>query len=55
VAAQIEYATPSPDVTEFVDAFHDDEEVCFRRVDNILCDAAALGLAAWLLGEEERS
>jgi len=50
--AQIEYATPPPDVTEFVDAFYDDEEVRFRRVDNVLGDAATPGLAARLLGEE---
>jgi hypothetical protein len=36
-----------------VDAFHDGEEVRFRRVDNVLGDAATPGLAARLLGEEE--
>ena len=52
-AAQVEYATPPQDVTKFVDAFHDGEEVRFRRVDNVLGDAATPGLAARLLGEEE--
>jgi len=35
-----------------VDAFHDGEEVQFRRVNNVLGDAATPGLAARLLDEE---
>ena len=35
-----------------MDAFHDGEEVQFRRVDNVLGDAATPGLAARLLDEE---
>ena len=35
-----------------MDAFHDGEEVQFRRVNNVLGDAATPGLAARLLDEE---
>jgi hypothetical protein len=44
-AATIEYATPPPNVTDFVDAFHEGEEVRFRRVDNVIGEAEVPGLA----------
>jgi len=34
-------------------AFHDGEEVRFRTMDNLVGDSAALGLASWLLGDQE--
>ena len=36
-----------------MDAFHDGEEVRFRTMDNLVGDSAALGLASWLLGDQE--
>ena len=36
----IEFTSPPSDITEFVDAFHDDEEVRFRRLDSIIHGSA---------------
>ena len=38
----IEFASPSSDITEFMDAFHEGEEVLFRRLDNIVGGTGAL-------------
>ena len=32
----IEFSSPPSDITEFVDAFHDGEEVRFHRLDDII-------------------
>ena len=32
----LEFASPPTDIDEFVDAFHDGEEVRFRQVDNLV-------------------
>ena len=49
----IEFTSPPSDFSEFVDAFHDDEEVWFRRLDNIVGNAGAIGLASRLLDDPE--
>jgi hypothetical protein len=49
----IEFTSPPTDIDEYVDAFHDGEEVWFRRVDNIIGDAGAPGLASRLLDDPE--
>ena len=43
----LEFASPPTDIDEFVDAFHDDEEVWFRWVDNLVGEGELLG---WLAG-----
>ena len=45
----IEFASPPSDITKFVDAFHEGEEVRFRRLDDIVGGTGTLGLAGWLL------
>ena len=49
----IEFASPPSDITEFVDAFHEGEEVMFRRLDNIVSGTGPLGLAGQLLNDQE--
>ena len=49
----IEFASPLNDITEFVDAFHDGEEVLFRRLDDIIGGTGSSGLAGWLLNDPE--
>ena len=49
----IEFASPPSDITEFVDAFHDDEEVRFRRLDDIIGGTGPSGLAVRLLNDPE--
>ena len=49
----IEFASPQSDITEFVDAFHEGEEVRFRRLDDIIGDTGPLGLAGRLLNDQE--
>ena len=49
----IEFTSPPSDISEFVDAFHDGEEVRFRRLDNIIGNAGAKGLASRLLDDPE--
>ena len=39
----IEFTSPPTDIDEYVDAFHDGEEVRFRRVDNIVGEGELLG------------
>ena len=36
-----------------MDAFHDGEEVWFRRLDDIMGGTGSLGLAGWLLNDPE--
>ena len=45
-AAMIEYASPPSNVSEFVDAFHEGEEVRFRRIDNVIGEAETL-VGSW--------
>ena len=49
----IEFTSPPSDISEFVDAFHDGEEVRFLRLDNIIGNAGAIGLASRLLDDPE--
>ena len=49
----IEFASPPSDIIEFVDAFHDGEEVRFRRLDDIVGGAGSSGLAGRLLNDPE--
>ena len=51
-AATVEYASPPSNVSEFVDAFHEGEEVRFRRIDNVIGEAEVPGLAARGLGSD---
>ena len=49
----IEFASPPSNITEFVDAFHDGEEVRFRRLYDIVCGTGSSGLAGRLLNDPE--
>ena len=49
----IEFASPPSDITEFVDAFHEGEEVRFHRLDDIIGSIGPSGLAGWLLNDQE--
>ena len=49
----LEFASRRTDIDEYVDAFHDGEEVRFRRVDNIVGEGRAPGLASRLLDDPE--
>ena len=49
----IEFASPPGDITEFVDAFYDGEEVWLRRLDDIVGGTWSLGLAGRLLNDPE--
>ena len=49
----IEFASPPSDITEFVDAFHEGEEVRFRRLDDIVGGTGPSGLAGRLLNDQE--
>ena len=49
----IEFASPPSDITEFVDAFHEGEEVRFRRLDDIVSGIGPSGLVGWLLNDLE--
>ena len=49
----IEFASPPGDITEFVDAFHEGEEVWFRRLDDIVGGTGPSGLAGRLLNDAE--
>jgi len=49
----LEFASPPTDIDEFVDAFHDGEKVRFRRVDNLVGEGGAPGLASRLLDDLE--
>ena len=49
----IEFASTPSDITEFVDAFHDGEEVWFHRLDDIIGSTGPSGLAGRLLNDPE--
>ena len=49
----LEFTSPPSDISEFVDAFHYGKEVRFRRLDNIVGNAEASGLASRLLDDPE--
>jgi hypothetical protein len=49
----IEFASPPSNISDFVDAFHDCEEVRLRRMDNVVGEAEAPGLASRLLDDPE--
>ena len=49
----IEFASPLSDITEFVDAFHEGEEVRFHRLDDIIGGTGPSGLVGWLLNDQE--
>ena len=49
----IEFVSPPSDITEFVDPFHDREEVRFRRLDYIIGGTGSSGLIGWLLNDPE--
>ena len=49
----IDFTSPPTDIDEYVDAFHDGEEVCFCWVDNIVGDRGAPGLATRILDDPE--
>jgi hypothetical protein len=48
----VEFGSPLSDIDEYVDAFHDGE-MRFRRVDNLVGDIGAPGLASRLLDDPE--
>jgi hypothetical protein len=50
----IEYASPPSNVSDFVDAFHEGEEIRFRRMDHVVGDAEVPGLAARMLNADHR-
>ena len=49
----IEFASPPSDITEFVDAYHEGEEVRFGRLDDIGGGTGPSGLAGRLLNDVE--
>ena len=49
----IEFASPPSNITKFVDAFHEGEEVHFCRLDNIVGGIGPSGLAGRLLNDQE--
>ena len=52
-STSIEFASPPSDITKFVDAFHNDEEVRFHRLDDIVIGTSPSELAARLLNDAE--
>ena len=52
-STSIEFASPPSDITEFVDAFHEGEEVRFHRLDDIVSGTGPSGLAGRLLNDPE--
>ena len=49
----IKCASPPSDITEFVDTFHESEEVRFRRLDDIIGGTGPSGQASRLLNDAE--
>ena len=49
----IEFASPPSDITEFVDAYHEGEELRFRRLDDIVGGTGPSGMAGRLLNDAE--
>ena len=52
-STSIKFASPPSDIIEFVDAFHDSEEVCFCRLDDIIGGTGPSGLTGRLLNDVE--
>ena len=52
-STSIEFTSPPSDITEFVDAFHEGEEVRFHRLDDIIGGIGPIGLASRLLNDAE--
>ncbi|CAA0839612.1 cysteine-rich RLK (RECEPTOR-like protein kinase) 8 [Striga hermonthica] len=52
-ATTVEFASPPSNIDEYVDAFHDGEEVRFRRMDNLVGNSVVPGLASRLLDDQE--
>ena len=48
-----EFTSPLTDIDGYVDAFHDGEEVWFKRVDNIVGEGGAPGLASRFFDDPE--
>ena len=49
----IEFASPPSDITEFMDAYHEGEEVWFHRLDDIVGGIGPSGLVGRLLNDQE--
>jgi hypothetical protein len=49
----VEFAFPPSNIDTHVDAFHDDEEVRFRTMENIIGDSAAPEMASCILDDAE--
>ena len=49
----IKFTSPPSDITEFVNAFHEGEEVRFHRLDDIVDGTGPSGLAGRLLNDQE--
>ena len=49
----IEFASPPSDITKFVDAFHEGDEVQFHRRDNIVGGTGSSSLVGRLLNDPE--
>ncbi|CAA0841943.1 cysteine-rich RLK (RECEPTOR-like protein kinase) 8 [Striga hermonthica] len=52
-ATTVEFTSPPSNIDEYVDAFHDGEEVRFRRMDNLVGNSVVPGLASRLLEDQE--
>ena len=52
-STSIKFSSPPSDITEFMDAFHDGEEVRFCRLDDIVGGTGSSGLAGRLLNDLE--
>ncbi|CAA0831030.1 cysteine-rich RLK (RECEPTOR-like protein kinase) 8 [Striga hermonthica] len=52
-ATTVEFTSPPSNIDEYVDAFHDGEEVRFRRMDNLVGNSVVPGLASRLLDDQE--
>ncbi|CAA0812904.1 cysteine-rich RLK (RECEPTOR-like protein kinase) 8 [Striga hermonthica] len=52
-ATIVEFTSPPSNIDEYVDAFHDGEEVRFRRMDNLVGNSVVPGLASRLLDDQE--
>ncbi|CAA0836931.1 cysteine-rich RLK (RECEPTOR-like protein kinase) 8 [Striga hermonthica] len=49
----VEFTSPPSDIDEYVDAFHDGEEMRFRKMDNLVGYSVVPGLASRLLDDQE--
>ena len=53
LSTPIEFASPHSDITEFVDAFHDGDEVQFHRLDDIIGSIGSSSLVGRLFNDLE--